>query len=310
MSIDSWRKSESRDIRPFFGTAALDQLLDGAQIRLFPESPFSDTTSYVLEDSDLRRLDIALRPNIDEAILEAASISRDELVLVTSMLNPFLKKTRVVHKAPLAAAIPEEISVGAEILDEMGGGKNTRIEVVICLSTQLPKHPGRPFLRGHWLSKKAFDLRAPLQTEEFDITPMDDEGWKARNLPPKTLYMVDYFGSINEAVSKDEKIAKVYLHTDVYHKLATSRAEKLATPIMTFLAAEIACELLCASFADWQDADTVTSRSPLASLLKRLDHVTPCTLENLKDLVREHGAARLRAILHAEQKTVRSLAEA
>ena len=310
MSIENWRKSATRDVRPFFGAASLERLLEGTQIRLFEQDAFSDATSFTVDDADLAKLDIAVHPNIDEAVLEGGSIGRDELVLVTSVLNPFLKKSRVVQKALLAAEIPEEVVVGAEILEELGGGRNATIDVALCLSKQLPKHPGSPFLRGHWISKKTFSLRAPVPTEEFEIEEMDDDGWKVRNLPAKTLYLVDFFGPMNEPASKDQKIARVYLHSDVYHKLASARTERLATPIMVFLAAEIACELLCASYSEWGDADNVAPRSPLDAFLKRVNRVTPCTFDKLKELVRESGAPRLRAILHAEQKTVRSLAEA
>jgi hypothetical protein len=195
-------------------------------------------------------------------------------------------------------------------VEQVGGGQNTTIDITLCLAKALPKKPGSPFLRGHWLSKRAFDLRAPQLTEEFDIEPMDDDGWKARGLPAKTFYLVDYLGSINEPASKDQHIAKVRLHSDVFQKLATERTDRLAKPMMMFLAAEIACELLCASISDWEDADEVAPRSPLAALLKRVNRITPCTLNDLKTLVKENGASRLRAILHAELKTVRSVAEA
>lgn len=200
MSAVNWRKSATRDIRPFFGVATLEQAVSGAQLRLYEGAPFTEAAAFIIEEQEVAKLNIVLRPHLDEAAIAAGSIPKAKLVLAITALNPFLKKTCVVLKAPLNGKVPDEVTIGPEVLEQLGGGSNMTIEVALCLAKELPKTPGSPFLLGHWLSKKTFDLRPPKLSEDFDIEPMDDEGWRARGLPPKTLYFVDYFGFINEPV--------------------------------------------------------------------------------------------------------------
>ncbi|MCW5665455.1 MAG: hypothetical protein KIT35_16605 [Piscinibacter sp.] len=138
---------------------------------------------------------------------------------------------------------------------------------------------------------------------------MDDAGWMAMGFPPKTLYYVDYYGGVNEPASKDRPIAKVFVHADVFKKLAADNLPKMSRPMMAFLAAEIPCQILAVSYPDWKDAEGVEPRSPLAAFLKRINRIQPCTLPQLKQLVDQPGMPRLKAILHADQQTVRQVAE-
>lgn len=309
MTNVNWRKSATREIRPFFAAATLEEALNGARIRLLDEAPFTDAAAFTVEAHDVQKLNITLRPNLQEATLANGLIPRSQLVLAITVLNPFLKKTCVVLKASLRSNPPEEVSIGAEVLEKLGGGSNATIEVTLCLAKELLKTPGKPFLLGHWISKKIFDLRSPKLAEDFDIEPMDDEGWKLRGLPAKTLYFVDYFGFINEPVSKDKQMAKVRVHSDVYKKIAVESNQQFAKPIMAFLAAEIACEILGSSISDWESAEEAVPRSPLAAFLKRINRVQHCTFGELRALVKEGGTAKLRAILHADQHSVRLIAE-
>ncbi len=309
MTNPKYHKSASKDVRPFFEAATLEEAIDGAQIRLFENQPFTESTSFIVEEQEVPRLALAVKPNLSEATLAGGSISRGKLALAVTVVNPFLKKTVLVHKASLAKPAPDEITIGAEVLERLGGGSNITVEVALCLSTAQTKEAGKPFLQGHWLSKKAFDLRPPKPAEDFGVDPMDDAGWKAMGYPPKTLYHVEYFGYVNETANKDRPIAKVYVHSDVYKKLAADNLPKLSRPMMAFLAAEIPCQILAASFDDWKDAEAVEPRSPLSAFLKRIDKVRPCTLQQLKQLVNQPGMPKLRAILHSDQQSVRQIAE-
>ncbi len=309
MTNAKYHKSASKDVRPFFEAATLEVAVEDAQIRLFEDQPFTDATSFIVEEQEVPRLALVVKPNLSEVTLAGGAITRSKLALAVTVVNPFLKKTVLVHKTSLAKPAPDEIAIGAEALERLGGGSNITIEVALCLASALTKEAGKPFMQGHWLSKKTFDLRAPKPAEDFGVDPMDDAGWKAMGYPPKTLYHVEYFGYVNEQANKDRPIAKVYVHADVYKKLAADNLPKVSRPMMAFLAAEIPCQILAASFDDWKDAEAVEPRSPLSAFLKRIDKVQPCTLQLLKQLVNQPGMPKLRAILHADQQSVRQVAE-
>lgn len=310
MSTSKYRKSATKDIRPFFGAAALEEALGGAQIRLYEDQPFTEATSFIVEEQEVPKLAIALRPNLSEATLAGGGINRNKLALAVTAVNPFLKRTVLVQKIAMSNEAPEEIPVGAEVLEKLGGGASVTIEVALCLDIALKKEAGKPFLHGHWLSKKSFDLQPPKLAEEFDVEPTEDEAWKAMGFPTKTLYHVEYYSGANEPVSKDRPMAKVRIHADVYKKLATDNLPKMSRPMMAFLAAEIPCQILAASLAEWKQAEQPEPRSPLSAFLKRINRIQPCTVQQLRQLVEEPGMPKLRAILHADQHSVRQVAEA
>ena len=305
-----WRKSATRDIRPFFGAASLEQAVEGALIRLYEGQPFTDATAFTIEESEAPKLSVAVRPNLSEATLANGAIARGKLMLAITAYNPFLKRTELIHKVALSSPAPQEIAIGAETLARLGGGARMTVEVAVCLAKPMPRQPGSPFLQGHWISKKSFNLRPPTLAEEFGIDPMDDEGFKARGLPAKTLYFVEYYTGINEPVSKERPLAKVYVHADAFKKLSAEANAKMARPLMTFLAAEIPCQILAASASEWEGAETPELRSPLQAFLKQVNKVEPCTLTQLHELVKKPGMPRLRAILHAHVGSVRQVAEA
>jgi hypothetical protein len=309
MSKITWHKSAVRDVRPFFGAASLERILECADMRLFEDAEFTPEPAHVVEPQHLRKLALSVRPNFDVDSIDGGSLQLDELVLAVTVVQPFLKKTCVVAAVPLSDGLPKEIEIGDEVLNQIGGGGTANIDIALCLSKELPKKPGSPFLLGHWLAKKTFTLRPPKVAEEFDVEPMDDEGWKRMGLPAKTLYHVQYFGGMNEPATKDRQMAKVHVHIDAYNKLAVESNQRIARPALSMLAAEISCQLLEQSATEWENDDEATPNSPLAAFLKRLSQVQACDLAKLKAWVKEPGTPALRAALHADQNTVRTIAE-
>jgi hypothetical protein len=306
----NWHKSETREVRPFFAAETLGEILAHARIRPFEDGQFVETESFVLSERDLGRLSPTLKPGFDASVVkDCKAVDAKELLLVVSATNPFLKKTLVVGTFRASSRLPEEVPIGSEILEALGGGNNLVIDVALCLSHDAPKTPGVPFLRGHWVSKKSFYFGLAKLPEDFDVEPVDDAGWRARGLPAKTMYYVEYIGPVNERTSKDQSIAKVYVHADVYKRLASETNPKAVRSIQAFLAAEIVAQILAASAKDWESADEPELGSPLAAVLKRVNKVQKCDLKALRALVDEPGLQRLRALLHADQETVRAIVE-
>lgn len=309
MSKVSWRKSASKDVRPFFGAATLENSVESAEIRLYENADFSSETAFLIEPADAEKLAISVRPNLGAAALSSESIKKGDLVLAITVLQPFLKKTTVVATFPVSGKLPEEIPVGDEVLEQLGGGGNVVVEVALCLAKKLPKKPGSPFLLGHWLSKKSFALRAPKQAEDFNILPMDDEGWKQIGWPSKTMYAVEYLSGFNEPAAKDRQLATVRVHADIHKTLTVESNQRLAKPMMAALAAEITAQLIASSLSDWENDDEVVPLSPLSAFLKRINRIQATNFDELKKLAKEPGMPKLKALLHADQQSVRFIAE-
>lgn len=309
MSNVNWRKSAAKDVRPFFGAAALENCLDHSEIRLYEDAPYVGEVSFLVEPHDVEKLSISIRPNLNPSGLSFDAVKRSDLVLAITASQPFLKKTRVVANYPLSSPVPSEIAIGDEVLAELGGGSNINVEIALCLAKQLQKKPGRPFLLGHWLSKKSFGLRPPKLAEDFDVSPRDDGDWVKAGFPAKTPYLLEFFGGMNEVASKDRQIAKIWVHSDIHKKLTVESNQRLAKPMMASMASEITCQLLAASFSEWEDAEGVVPKSPLAAFMKKFNRLQKCSLEDLKKMAKQPGMPKLRALIHADQQTVRSIAE-
>lgn len=310
MSKVIWKKSATKDVRPFFGTIALEESVLAAELQLNEDGPYSAETSFVIEPSDVSKLRLTIRLNFNQAVMNFDAVKKSDLVLAVTSVQPFMKKAVVIGTYAIDDDLPEEVTISENVLAGLGGGSNIEIDVALCLKKKLPKTPGTPFLFGHWLSKKSFSLRPPKLAEEFDIDPTDDDVWKKLGYPPKTLYLVEYFGGFNEPVSKDRQTARIRVHSDIYKKLTSESQQKLAKPILLSLAAELSFQMLAASVADWEKAEEVVPLSPLSALLKKINRVQPCTFEQLKEMGKEPGMPKLKALLHADLQTVRSIAEA
>lgn len=308
MSNITWRKSATKDVRPFFGAATLESSVELAEIRLYEDGAFMADTAHAVEPSASQPLDIVIRPNL--ALPDEMPMAKGDLILAVTAVQPFMKKTIVVETHNASGKIPHEIVVSSDIIDKLGGGSNVNIEVALCLGKELAKKPGSPFLLGHWLSKKSFAIKAPKLAEVFPIEPMTDEQWKLSGYPAKTLYSVQYIGGFNDPVSKDSHLATVRIHADVHKKLTLESAQRLAKPMMASLAAEITAHIVAASVSEWEAADEATASSPLSAFLKRIERIDPkFTFQKFKDYAKEPGMPRLKALLHADQQSVRSIAE-
>jgi hypothetical protein len=303
----TWRKSATKDVRPFFGAATLESSVELAEIRLYEDGAFMADTAHAVEPSDSQPLDIVIRPNL--ALPAEMPMAKGDLVLAVTAVQPFMKKTIVVATHKVSGKIPDEIGVGSDIIDKLGGS-NVIIEVALCLGKQLAKKPGSPFLLGHWLSKKSFAIKTPKLAEAFPIEPMTDEQWKLIGYPAKTLYTVQYIGGFNDPVGKDSHLATVRIHADVHKKLTLESAQRLAKPMMASLAAEITGHIIAASVSEWEGADEAANGSPLSAFLKRMERIdSKFTFEKFKEFAKEPGMPRLKALLHADQQSVRSIAE-
>lgn len=309
MSKVSWRKSASKDVRPFFGAATLENCVDAAEIRLSEESEYSGETNFLFEPADAASLSLSVKPNIDAASLVTETIKKGDLVLAVSVLQPFLKKSVVIGQYPVSKPLPQEIAIADEVLQQLGGGANAIVEVALCLAKKLTKKPGSPFLLGHWLSKKSFSIRVPKPVEVFNVIPMSDQDWITLGWPAKTMYSVEYLGGFNEPAVKDRQLATVRVHSDLHRKLTLEASQRLAKPIEAVLAAEITAQIIASSLPEWEASDEAAPQSPMSAFLKRLDGAQKTSFAELKQLATQPGMPKLKALLHAQEQTVRFIKE-
>src|SRR4051812_38287612 len=113
---ETWRRSEPRDVRPFFGADPSDAL-KAAAIRLFDGDSPSQSTSFRVEEVDFIRLQATLFPNVSlsEAWIPDTYSLRDfDLVCLAG--NSFLKQVVVTQRFNLEAGVPDEIVIDRDLI--------------------------------------------------------------------------------------------------------------------------------------------------------------------------------------------------
>jgi hypothetical protein len=300
MKTDWQHRSEHRDVRPFFETAKAENAILGTTIRLLDDQEPMDGPSCAVEEADFAKLNPVVLPRLLPVESWMPQDYRpDEFGLVVMATNSFLRRSVIVKEYSLNEAPPAEIGMPALMLQDLGGGRNLTITVAVHLNTDREPAPGRPFVVGHWLSKKEFSIRPASGSGFYDVRPRKDEDWIAATYPAKTFYMVDYHGSINEP---DAKIATVYIHQDAYNRMM---GDKLGLSIQKMLATEILIQILQESLSEWKNRDQPEPRSPLYTILHKIDPEGAMTVSQLRGLV-EGSTKRLRALLQDDAELVRS----
>lgn len=299
----TWHRSEPREIRPFIGSVRAKDAVAESRIRLFDDREPTDDTQFDIEEPDLARLHPVVFPNlVPPARWMPDGYSANEFGLVILATNAFLRQSAIIEEIPLDLAIPETIELSPDILDDLGGGRNLTVTVAVHLRTDRPPSPGRPFVVGHWLARKDFALKMPSAGRFFDVQFRTDEEWARFGFPQKTFYVVDYHGGICDEMDPESSIATVWVHADTYTRLSGDRQGG----ITKFLAVEVIVQILQESLDEWKDLETVELRSPLATVLRKIDRDNPIAIADLRSLVDGPRKNTIRALLHDDMGLVRA----
>jgi len=137
----------------------------------------------------------------------------------------------------------------------------------------------------------------------FDVQLRTDEEWAAAGYPAKTFYAVDYHGGICNETEPDSSIATVWVHADAYSRMSN---ERLGDEIQKILAVEVIVQILQESIEEWKDRETAEPRSPLATLLRKINPDTPISIADLRSLVEGPRRNTLRPLLHDDIGLVRA----
>lgn len=288
-----WHRSEPKTLRPFFAVQSVEETTHQAAIKIAKGSRAVSEEVIDIDEIDLRQLHVCIIPNIvaDENWLPEG-FNRNELELVIFGRNPFLKNSILVGTYSFDDAIPEEVAIPADVLQQLGGGRDLRLTVALVLAVDKEPSAGRPFSMGHWLSSKTFHLRERKLQTMFDVKTRTSEEWLEHGYPAKTLYSVVYIGGIDAAGDESGPIADVHIHIDAYNRMA---GEKIGEIVEPMLSVEMIAQVLEQSISDWADYNDAPAGSPLMNLTKKITNADKPSLLDLKKIVKNQSL--LRAIL-------------
>lgn len=308
MSAEIWRKSEMREIGPFFEAEDLADALDRAEIRLSPDGQFTSETRLTVAEHEVSTFCPQVRPQMAQ-IQCPDGLRPADLSLILLVGSSSIKKSTICDKYDLDHEIPEVISVPRAVLRSVGGAPPVNIALTLCLNAARPPRPGWPHAIGHVLARKTFQARPEVHGEGFRILPMTDEQWRQLDYPSKTLFAVRYIGSVNEPVAEGTQFAELLIHADALSRLEGDPNSRASRALMAFLVTEASAQVIVQSYQDWKSSDEAVMGSPLSGFLKKINRLRRIELPELKQLVEEPGAPRLRALLQSDQALIRSIVE-
>jgi hypothetical protein len=136
--------------------SALD---DAAIIRRPGEDPQPGPV-VALEDHEWDEIAPSLLPSIDaSSLLAAVGPSAEALELALLVRDPTFKRRTLLKRWSVTCALPEQIEIKREWLEEFGHGREIHLTLAVCLVRPLPDAPGLPTVPGSWVCQKTFELR-------------------------------------------------------------------------------------------------------------------------------------------------------
>jgi len=260
---------------------------------------------FVLDEMDMPRLAITVTPSLgDPEIWVPEGYKTKDFSLVVIASSPNLKRAKVLFNVPASVFASGPISLPPEDLEALGGGRNLRLTVALCLTSDRPQQPGTPFWVGHWLASKTFTVKAKSPNALFDVRTRSDEEWIAAGYPAKTLYAVEYTTGIAEDPEGDDpsSIAVAHVHIDAFNRMAGQRMGELMEPIM---AADMLAQVIEQSSHDWETITSPGKRSPLTNLMKKFEGTKLETLSGMRESIK--APAMLRAIIQERLSVLRAI---
>lgn len=299
----SWHREEPRDVRPFFNALKAQDALQDSGIRLFDGGDIVRDTEFDLDEVDFKKLAPVVYPSVaNPDSWLPAGITKSDLKVVLIGRQPILRRSLSLAEAPLNAAPFGEWAINANTLARLGGGRNLRLTLALCLAEDRPPTPGAPFIEGFWLSRKSFSLRTRTTAMLFDLRTRTDAEWVADGYPAKTFYAVEYMGGIDTELEEGASVARVWVHQDAHNKMVSSGS---GDSLQRILSCEIIAAILQESLKDWENAQEVDPKSPLATLLKQIGKGNSITIAELRNFAAK--PARLKALLHDRLSVVGAL---
>jgi len=303
-----WRRSEPRTVRPFLAAKKVEHILNESALRLKPGEPFERSESIHVPASEVGRLEPTIRLAIDPA--ELALIDDDDKNTMKCLVfieSSFVKRTELVQQIDLDLREPIDVEIPVDLARRIRFGSSSKVTIALCLMKERDKTAGKLFHKGHWLAKKTFEVTVEKESAAFKIEPLDDLVRHQFGLPEGTLYFINYLGGFNEPMEPDSPPARVYVAKEVIDRLSLATQQKTASVVESFLAAEITCFLVSKAFADFGPDEEVAQGSPLASLVKQLQESFSVDTGTIRRWSTENNGLTLRAFLHADNQSVRSI---
>jgi hypothetical protein len=308
--MPNWRRSETRTVRPF---PSVDACLAGVRLKLFPDAGFDERTSFDTSEVDLRDVSPEFLLAVDQSVLEASPLaaSRDlSLALVIRLADLRLRRSELVFQSELPS-LPQTWAVPPDVRNRFSWRFGVDASVALVLRSDRPVQPGQPFMRGHWVARKDFSIRAKAEPRSFPIERWTGEDFAREGLPRDSVYWIQFIADdLNDRFDDSGEAFRLCLRADVYDALVYAEKTPQARALLSMIAAEILAEVLWRGLGNLDAGEEIEKGGLLHSALARVVKATNTTVETLRKLAEEGELSKLRTFAQATVGARRAVARA
>jgi hypothetical protein len=164
-------------------------------------------------------------------------------------------------------------------------------------------------MRGHWVARKDFSIRAKAEPRAFPIERWTAEDFARQGLPRDSVYWIQFMADdLNGRFDDPGEAFRVCLRADVYDALVSAEETPQARALLAMIAAEILAEVLWRGLNNLDAGEEIERGGLLHSALGRVGKATNATQETLRKLVVDGELSSLRSFAQAAVGARRAVA--
>lgn len=286
----SWKRTEPKTIRPFFGVSHLEDILEGCNLVIGEKQSSSDLDNFPVEPEDFEQpFSVHLPLKALESARDLPDIT-DKLTLTVSLRDPMLKRRTILYKCSISGDIPEVLEIPTEEVLDFSHKRELQVRVFIGMEDDIEGHePGLPKLAGQWVARRIFTVKIPQVLGAFRIKPMTKDEARVHTGYAGALIHVDYESeTMLDEISPDRPVAKCYIAEAVFKAAEKASDRKLTDLLMS----ELISAILWEARDEITQAQSVDEDTPLRSVLDHLSQARAFELDDLKKVLKDPIALR------------------
>lgn len=306
--MPNWRRTETRTVRPF---PSVDACLAGVRLKLFPDAVFDERTSFDTSEVGLRDVNPEFLLAVEQSVLEASPLAASpdlSLALVIRLADVRLRRSELVLQRELPS-LPATWAVPPDVRNRFSWGFGVDASVALVLMADRPVQAGQPFMRGHWVARKDFSIRAKAEPRAFPIERWTAEDFASQGLPRDSVYWIQFMADdLNGRFDDPREAFRVCLRADVYDAFDYAEETPQARALFSMITAEILAEVLWRGLRNLDAGEEIERGGLLHSAFARVAKATNATQETLRKFVVDGELSSLRTFAQAAVGARRAVA--
>jgi hypothetical protein len=301
-----WFRRISRTVRPFKFS---NEILANVQFRINDIEDYSDIESICISDINLDAINPSFKLHINEKeIEETLDLSIKDLNLIVSINDSVVKRIDLIfnenlEKLNLDSDDNYVIEIPPSEVIKYSWSNKTKITIALVLNESKETRLGKPYLKGHWLSRKDFSLVHTVNAPKFNFQVIKPEQFKDMGLPSDTCYYISINGDdLNMPREEFQEVIKVYISEPINNFLAKNDSNPHGKTLSHIIAYDLAATILSYGFSNLPEDHEIQENSILHAAAFNLSKEVGKDIREIKAWAKEPGATKLRSVYQSQMK--------